>query len=599
VRSARGEGYAPLRDYAAIGDGRTVALIARDGSLDWLCLPDLDSPSVFGAVLDADKGGSFALAPDAPFTAERRYLPDTNVLETTFTTDVGTARVTDAMLLPTVGLAPVRELVRRVDGVSGRVPMHWRVEPRFEYGRRRARIGRRGETPVATAGRDALAVSTWAAGDPVLDKTSINGRFVATPGLSALVVLSVAHQEPLVFPSRSEAESRLVATIAFWREWAGARSYVGPWREAVIRSALALKLLIHSPSGAIAAAATASLPERIGGERNWDYRFCWVRDSAFTLRALMQLGCPREGESFFWWLLHASQLTHPRLRVLYRLNGGERTSEATLPLTGYRGSRPVRVGNGAAGQEQLDIYGDLMQTAWIFAMAGGELDTDTGRRLAEIADLVCAIWRRPDSGIWEVRSEPLDFTHSKILCWVALDRAQRLAEHGHIPGAHAGRWRAEANAVRAFIDERCWSGDTGSYVRSAGSCELDASLLLGALMDYPAARDPQMTATISALRRELGHGPLLDRYGGEDGLAGGEGAFLCCSFWLVDALAGAGRADEATELMNRLIGLANDVGLYAEEVDRESGEFLGNLPQALVHLALISAAVSLSDPRVA
>lgn len=227
--------------------------------------------------------------------------------------------MTDAMLLPTVGLAPVRELVRRVDGVSGRVPMHWRVEPRFEYGRRRARIGRRGETPVATAGRDALAVSTWAAGDPVLDKTSINGRFVATPGQSALVVLSVAHQEPLVFPSRSEAESRLVATIAFWREWAGARSYVGPWRDAVIRSALALKLLIHSPSGAIAAAATASLPEQIGGERNWDYRFCWVRDSAFTARA-DQLGCPREGESFFWWLLHASQLTHPRLRVLYRLN---------------------------------------------------------------------------------------------------------------------------------------------------------------------------------------------------------------------------------------------------------------------------------------
>jgi GH15 family glucan-1,4-alpha-glucosidase len=593
----RDAGYAPLREYAAIGDGRTVALVASDGSLDWLCLPDLDSPSTFGAVLDAEKGGSFVLAPEAPFTVERRYLRDTNVLETTFVTGEGTVGVTDAMLLPGSGLAPVRELARRVEGRSGRVPMRWRVEPRFAYGDRRPRIGRRGETPVATAGRDALAVSAWAAGHPVLDETSISGSFVTTPGHVALVVLSTAHQEPLVFPSRPAVESRLAATSGFWREWAAARTYAGPWRDAVIRSALALKLLIHSPSGAIAAAASASLPEQIGGERNWDYRFCWLRDSAFTLGALTQLGCPYEGESFFWWLLHASQLTHPRLRVLYRLNGGERTTEATLPLAGYRGSRPVRMGNGAAGQEQLDIYGDLMQTAWIYAAAGAALDSDTGRRLAATADLVCEIWRRPDSGIWEVRSEPLHFTHSKIMCWVALDRAVRLAECGQIPQAHSSRWRAEADTIRAFIDERCWSAQTGSYVRSAGSRDLDASLLLGALMDYPGARDPQMTATISALRRELGHGALLDRYRGEDGLAGGEGAFLCCSFWLVDALARAGRIDEASELMGQLLGLANDVGLYAEEVDQESGAFLGNLPQGLVHLALINAAVSVRDAQ--
>jgi GH15 family glucan-1,4-alpha-glucosidase len=413
------------------------------------------------------------------------------------------------------------------------------------------------------------------------------------------VALSTAHQEPLVFPSRTGVESRLVSTIAFWREWAAGRTYEGPWREAVIRSALVLKLLIHSPSGAIAAAATASLPEQIGGERNWDYRFCWVRDSALTLHALMQLGSPHEGESFFWWLLHASQLTHPRLRVLYRLNGGERAPESTLPLTGYRGSSPVRIGNAAAGQEQLDIYGDLMQTAWIYAAAGNALDSDTGRRLAEIADLVCEVWRQPDSGIWEVRSEPLHFTHSKIMCWVALDRALCLAERGQIPRAQADRWRAQADAIRAFIDERCWSEEVGGYVRSADSRELDASLLLGALMDYPGRSDPQMTATISALRHELGHGPLLDRYSGEDGLAGGEGAFLCCSFWLVDALARAGRIEDATELMGQLIGLANDVGLYSEEVDHETGEFLGNIPQGLVHLALINAAVSVRTAQQA
>ena len=598
-RSARDGGYVPLRDYAAVGDGRTVALIARDGSVDWLCLPDLDSPSAFGAILDTEQGGRFTLAPEAPFTATRRYQPDTNVLETTFETAEGAVRVTDAMLLPSSGLPPARELARRTQGLSGCVSMRWRVEPRFEYGGRRPRIARHGGTPVATAGKDGLAVSAWGAGHPVLDDRSIGGTFAATPGHVALVVLTAAHKEPLVFPSRAEVESRMSDTITFWRRWVASRTYDGPWRDAVIRSALALKLLIHSPSGAIAAAATASLPEQIGGERNWDYRFCWVRDSAFTLQALMQLGCPHEGESFFWWLLHASQLTHPRLRVLYRLNGGERAPEANLPLAGYRGSRPVRVGNGAADQEQLDIYGDLMQTAWIYAVAIGALDADTGRRLAQIADLVCELWRRPDCGIWEVRSEPLHFTHSKIMCWVALDRAGRLAERGDIPGSHAGNWREQAEAIRRFVEERCWSQELGSYVRSADSHELDASLLLGALMDYPSSRDPRMTSTVAAIRRELGRGPLLDRYSGEDGLAGGEGSFLCCSFWLVDALARAGRIDEAAALMDQLIDAANDVGLYAEEVDQDSGKFLGNLPQGLVHLALINAAVSVGQAHQA
>jgi GH15 family glucan-1,4-alpha-glucosidase len=596
-RPVRDAGHVPLRAYAAVGDGRTVALVASDGSLDWLCLPDLDSPSAFGAILDAKKGGSFALAPEAPFMAKRRYLPDTNVLETTFETDEGAVRVTDAMLLPSSGLPPGRELARRVEGLSGCVPMRWRVEPRFDYGNSRATIARHGGTPVATCGRDALAVSAWGAGEPNLNEISIGGSFAAMPAHVALVVVSAAHQEPVVFPSPSEVESRLAETITFWRRWAAGRTYDGPWREAVIRSALALKLLIHSPSGAIAAAATASLPEQIGGERNWDYRFCWVRDSAFTLHALMQLGCPHEAESFFWWLLHASQLTHPRLRVLYRLNGGERTSKSTLALDGYRGSRPVRIGNDAAGQEQLDIYGDLMQTAWFYSSGGGTLDSDTGRRLAQVADLVCQIWRQPDCGIWEVRSEPLHFTHSKIMCWVALDRAGRLAERGEVPRAHAAKWRSQAEAIRAFIDERCWSEELGSYVRSPDSRELDASLLLGALMDYPARHDPGMTATISAISRELAHGPLLDRYSGEDGLAGGEGAFLFCSFWLVDALARSGRVGDATELMDQLIGVANDIGLYAEEVDPDTGDFLGNIPQGLVHLALINAAVSVTKAQ--
>jgi GH15 family glucan-1,4-alpha-glucosidase len=590
VRSA---GYAPLRDYAAIGDGRTVALVASDGSIDWLCLPDLDSPTVFAAVLDAARGGSFRLAPAGQFTTERRYVPETNVLETTFVAEEGVVRLTDAMLLPGNGLAPARELARRVEGLSGRVPMRWRIEPRFAYGSRTPRLGRRGVTPVATDGRQAIALSSWAAGEPTVDTSSISGDFISRQGETALLVLSGAHQEPLVLPRRADVESRLEATVAFWRDWAAERAYGGPWREAVTRSALALKLLIHAPSGAIAAAPTASLPEQIGGERNWDYRFCWVRDSAFTLEALMQLGCPSEAGAFFWWLLHASQLTHPRLRVLYRLDGGTRAPETELDLSGYCDSQPVRVGNGAVDQRQLDVYGDLLQTAWLYGRAAKGLDRETGHRLAETADLVCEIWRQPDCGIWEVRSEPRHFTHSKMMCWVALDRAVRMADAGWLPRSHTARWGAEASRIRDFVETRCWSDELSAYVRSAGSRELDASVLLGALMDYRGAHDPQMIATIDALRRELGRGSLLYRYSGEDGLRGGEGTFLCCSFFLVDALARAGRIDEAADTMEELIGLANDVGLYAEQVDSETKDFLGNMPQGLVHLSLINAAVSL------
>ena len=576
VRSARG--YVPIGDYAAIGDGRTVALVARDGSIDWLCLPDLDSPSVFAAVLDADRGGRFALEPEIPARAERRYLPDTNVLETTFTTAQGVVQVTDAMALPSSDLGPTRELIRRVDCLAGRVPMRWRITPAFGYGAIPPRIGRRGRIPVAVGGRDALAVCSWEAGEAQIDDGAIFGRFEARESSSALIALCAAHQEPLVFPTREQVERRLDATTAYWRRWAAQRAYEGPWRDAVIRSALALKLLFYAPSGAIAAAATASLPEEIGGERNWDYRFCWVRDSAFTLEALLHLGCPSEAEAFFWWLLHASQLTHPRLQVLYRLDGGERAPERTLELHGYRGSRPVRVGNDAAAQTQLDIYGDLLQTALIYAEAGGRLDRETGRRLAGIADLVCRIWRQPDSGIWEVRSQPVHFTHSKMMCWVALDRALRLCDAGHVPSRHASTWRREMFAIREFIETRCWSERLGSYSRHAGGEELDASLLLGILLGYEGQDPSRLAATVTALRRDLGRGPLLSRYSGEDGLGGAEGAFLCCSFWLADALARIGRLEEATDLMAQLIALANDVGLYAEEIDSRTNELLGQHP---------------------
>ncbi|MEO6996586.1 MAG: glycoside hydrolase family 15 protein [Terracoccus sp.] len=591
----RTDGYAPIEQYAAIGDGRTVALVAADGSIDWWCLPDIDGDAVCWALLDADSGGRFTLQPTTAFSVARRYVANTNVLETTYTTATGQIRVTDALLLGEPGLAPLRELYRRVDGVSGRVVMHWQFAPRFDFGRSPTRLVWRAGVAVAQGRGQALAVCTWAAGDPELRPTLLSAQFTLDAGESAGILLAYASGEPLVLPPRAEVEKRLQETCRTWRDWAKSRSYDGPWREAVMRSALALKLLVHAPSGALAAAATTALPELLGGERNWDYRYCWVRDSAFILDPLTSLGCAPEAEAFFWWLMHASQLTHPRLQVLYRLDGGADAPESELDLDGYRGSRPVRVGNAAQEQLQLDVYGDLLEAAWRYAHTCGTIDPEIARRLAQTADLVADVWRQPDSGIWEVRSEPQHFTQSKMLCAIALERAAALADLGVLPSRHVPHWRAEAQAVRDFVDLNCWSEDAGAYVRSAGSTDLDASVLLAVLFGYAPPADERMRATVDAIGERLAHGPFVARYTGDDGLAGTEGAFMACSFWFVEALARTGRRARPTALFEELLTHANDVGLYSEEVDPETGAFLGNFPQGLTHLALISAAKALSS----
>ncbi|MGH3002559.1 MAG: glycoside hydrolase family 15 protein [Gaiellaceae bacterium] len=582
----------PIRDYALIGDGRTAALVARNGDVDWLCLPNLDSPSVLAGVLAPTDGGRLSFAFPGRHDVERRYLPDTNVLETTFSGAEGVLRVTDALTLPGRGLAPGRELVRRLECLSGTSSLSWTLEPRFGYGRRAPRIRRSGVSAIADSGSDAVAVVVDGATriDPAAGR--IEGAFELQQGERGLLTVAASHQEPLVLPARRETEQRLEDTIGFWRGWAGARDYIGPWREQVVRSALVLKLLVYAPSGAVAAAPTTSLPEELGGERNWDYRFCWIRDSAFTLEALLALGCGSESNAFFWWLMHASQISRPKLQVLYRLDGRSSSRERTLPLRGYRDSRPVRVGNAAAGQLQLDIYGDLLQTVWLYAQRVGSLDADTARRIAAIADHVAASWRLPDSGIWEVRSAPLHFTQSKIMCWIALDRALALAAGGFITARRAAAWTRERDAIAAFVESRCWSDERRSYRRAAELDELDACLLLGVLFDYRGGDRPRLVATVEAIRHALANGPYVRRYSGEDGLAGGEGAFLTCSFWLADALARIGRVEEAAALIDELLALANDVGLYSEEIDPRDGTFLGNFPQGLTHLALIGAAAS-------
>ncbi len=566
-------------------------MIARNGSIDWLCLPDLDSPSVFAAIVDRERGGSFALQPVEQFEATRRYRDDSNVLETTFTTAAGRARLVDAMLFPGEGLEAQRELVRTIEGVSGHVEFELCFEPRFDYGRRQPRLHIRDGVGYAMTAGDAFALQVWPQGDLTVERGAIRGGLRVAAGESALVMLASGHGEPLVLPAPAEIERRLELTDDYWRTWIEKRTYDGPRREQVMRSALALKLLVHAPTGAVAAAPTTSLPEQIGGERNWDYRYSWVRDSALTIEAFLSIGCAAEARSFFWWLLHASQISRPRLNVFYRLDGGTRAKERTLPLTGSRGSAPVRIGNGALHQLQLDIYGNLLQAAWLFARDGQRIDADIGKRLAATADHVARVWTQKDAGIWEVRSEPLHFTQSTMMCWLALERALELAEAGAVPAEHVDEWRVELERIGEFVETRCWSEHKRSYSRYAGGEELDASVLLALIFGY--GDDLERTAsTVDAIQHELAEGLYVRRYLRNDGLHGEEGAFLTCSFWLVEALAQVGRADEARALMDALVGRVNDVGLLSEEIDPTSDEFLGNFPQGLSHIGLIRAAVA-------
>jgi GH15 family glucan-1,4-alpha-glucosidase len=591
----RSDGYAPIEDYAVIGDGRTAALVARDGSIDWLCLPDIDSPSVFAGILDSERGGAFVIGPEGEFEAERRYLDDTNVLETTFRTSSGTARVTDGMTLAGDGeLAPLREIVRRVEGLTGRVPFSWSFEPRFEYGRRVPELTRRAGRLVAASGKDALGLSTFGVGGAEVSPGRAQGRFELAGGERALFALSAAHAEPLVLPGRDGAERRLDAAGAFWREWAERNHYDGRWRDQVVRSALALKLLVFAPSGAIVAASTASLPEWVGGGRNWDYRYAWIRDAALTLATFLRLGHEDEPRAFLWWLAHATALTQPRLEVLYTVDGESSNPEEEVDgLAGYRGSRPVRVGNAAKDQVQLDVYGYALHAVWRYATETGGLAGGHGRAVAKIADWVAEHWGEPDSGIWEVRSEPTHFTQSKAMCALALERACDLAAAGLVPD-RSERWREAAAAIRRFVDEHGWDEQRRSYLRAPGLTETDGSLLTLALLGYEDPGSGRMAGLRDRIRSELMAGPLVDRYRADDGVGGPQGVFITCSFWFVSALARARRVDEAIAMMDELLALANDVGLYAEEVDAK-GRFLGNFPQGLVHLALINAALDVAD----
>jgi GH15 family glucan-1,4-alpha-glucosidase len=586
--TARKGGFLPIGAYAAIGDGHTAALVGSDGSIDWLCLPTFSDASVFAALPDPERGGSFELAPAVPHESDRRYVPATNVLETVHTTADGTVRVTDGMNLGSVGLLPGTELVRRIEGLAGSVPMRWSVRPRFGYGQAQAEIERHSGVPVASHDGTRLAIRSFDAGEERIEDGRVSGEATIAEGQRALLSLVAAEDSPLLFARRDALEARLDQTIESWRRWISGCTYDGAWREQVERSLLAIRLAIHEPGGAMVAAPTTSLPEKVGGERNFDYRFSWVRDTTFALDAVLRMGMREEAHRSFTWLLGATANTHPQVKPFYRLDGELPSGQDKLDLTGYRESRPVHSGNGASDQAQLGNYADVLDTAWLYTRSGATLDPETGLRLAQVADEVCEIWSIHDSGIWEL-GDKRAYTFSKMACWVALDRALKLDESGELRGSKVELWRGKADEIRSYVLERCWSDSTGSFARDPEHLdELDAATLLAARMNFVEGDDERLTGTIDAIRCHLGAGgPLLYRY---SGMRGEEGAFAACSYWMAEALARSGRPDEAAETIEGMLAYTNDVGLMSEEIDPGSGELLGNFPQVLSHLSFLNAA---------
>jgi GH15 family glucan-1,4-alpha-glucosidase len=591
--------YLPIAEHGLIGDLHTVALVGTDGTIDWYCSPSFDSPSVFAALLDRERGGHFAIRPSAGRAETKQlYLPDSNVLITRFLTPAGVGEVEDFM---PVGEARVGvrspKLIRRVVAVRGQMRFELDCAPRFDYGRRPhrtephaygvvfessgARIALESETPVQARGDDAYALFELEAGE------------------SATFILE--HIPKTYRPhahSQQETTQLFEATVARWRGWLSQSRYRGRWRESVNRSALTLKLLTYAPTGAIVAAPTTSLPEVIGGERNWDYRYTWIRDAAFSLYALLRLGFTEEAAAFMDWLTHRLADDRPQtgpLQIMYGIDGRRELLEQRLDhLEGYRGSAPVRIGNSAATQLQLDIYGELVDSIYLYNKYGSPISHDAWTDLSRIVDWVCENWEQADEGIWETRAERRPFTYSRLQCWVAVERALRIAVKRGLPG-NRPRWEGARDRIYRDIMTNGWNATKRAFVQHGETDVLDASLLLMPLVKFVAPTDARWLSTLAAIGAELVSDSLVYRYNAEaspDGLRGTEGTFSMCTFWYVEALARAGWLEQARIVFEKMLTYANHLGLFAEQMG-PTGEQLGNFPQAFTHLALISAAVNL------
>jgi GH15 family glucan-1,4-alpha-glucosidase len=592
-----------IGDYALIGDCHSAALVGRDGSIDWACFPRFDSPAVFCSIVGADCGGSWSLNAADSTHATRAYIPDTNVLVTTFTTPTGVLEVTDCMPVEQSDPSEPRHvkshaaIMRRARCTAGVVEARVRVAPRYEYGSFLPRF--RQTSPHAAeivGGADALYVH---ASRPIqATDEAVTAGLLLNQGdevwIDAVWRPSYEPKTQTLDPVEHAREGarRLEATIAYWRTWLARCWYDGVHREAVRRSALALKAMTYAPSGAIIAAPTTSLPEEIGGRRNWDYRYTWIRDATLTLTSLFVLGFREEAEDFKFWLERTGAGRPEDLQIMYGIRGERALPELELShLGGHRGSVPVRIGNGAVKQLQLDAYGQILEAAYLYTKAGGALSESNWRYLAGVVEIVCQRWQKPDQGIWEIRDEPRHFTHSKANCWLALHRGVQIAAATGLQ-CDAARWARERDRIRAFLVEQ--AAPDGWFQQAAGHPVPDASTLLLPAMGFLPTEHSLVVQTMEVVQRSLERDGLLFRYLTPDGLPGGEGAFLLCSFWLLDCKTHAGQLDKAEALLERLLSLANDVGLFAEEADPTTGEPLGNFPQAFSHMALVGSCSHLS-----
>ena len=591
--------YLPIGEHGLIGNLRTVALVGTDGTIDWCCCPRFDSPSVFGALLDRDRGGSFRLAPDVPATTKQFYFPDTNVLITRFLAEEGVAEIQDFMPVPADATdTDHHRHIRRVLCVRGELPFRAHVAPRFDYGLSPHTLRVAGGRAYFESATLRLVLTTTAPFEAV--DGDVLASFRLRQGESVVFWLddTSGGGEPAA-ADPDAAEEAFTATVRYWRHWLSASRYRGRWREAVHRSALTLKLMTYAPTGAIVASPTTSLPERLGGTRNWDYRYVWIRDAAFCVYALLRLGFTEEADAFMGFLARQVRDCTPSpdgpLQLMYRIDGGEALPERLLEhLEGYRGSAPVRVGNDAVDQLQLDIYGALVDAVYLYNKWGQPISSEVWDGVTQFVEWVCDNWDQPDEGVWETRGGRRDFLYSRLMCWVAVERAMRLARQRGLP-ADLVRWARARDAMYGQIMHRFWSPECRAFVQHRDGDDLDASVLMMPLSKFVAPTDPRWLQTLDRLAETLVSDSLVYRYDparSPDGLEGEEGTMSICTFWYVEALARAGRVDEARLTFEKMITYANHLGLYAEQLG-PTGEHLGNFPQAFTHLALISAAFNL------
>ncbi|MCH8994830.1 MAG: glycoside hydrolase family 15 protein [Chloroflexi bacterium] len=583
--------YKPISDYGLIGDMHSAAVVGLDGAIDWLCFPRFDSPSVFAAILDDERGGRFRLSPAEAYQAEQRYLPDTNILSTIFTTEGGQVEVQDLMPIKANARESDFEVLRIVRGTKGSVAMSCLFQPRLDYARGRTEL--RAAVGGVVAEKDEARLALASPVDLTIEADTARGDFSIEEGDKVVFELQWGTSEP---PSTLGWRDRLEFTAQEWRDVASDIDYDGRWRDEVIRSVLTLHLLLYLPTGALVAAATTSLPEWIGGDRNWDYRFCWIRDAAFTLDVLHRLGHTGETAHFIDWLTTFYESRGVQLQPVYGVSYEEQLGELTLDhLEGYRQSKPVRIGNGAAEQLQMDIFGEVMIALATFHRAGGAITDDIWSTIEDFAETVIENWRRAGRGIWEVRGEQRHFVHSKVMCWLALDRALALAEALGKP-VEFDRWRAVREEIREDIMEHGWNERLQSFVQYYGAEYTDASLLMMPMVGFLPAEDERMRSTVRRIREELTVNGLLRRYPAEltdDGFGSEEGVFTMCTFWLVGYLTFIGELDEAQALFERVLECGNHLGLFSEMIDPSTGEALGNFPQAFTHVSLIHTARNL------